>query len=246
MTRRISLGIVVLLFAACAHQQRYTVLMSGNKAGEQIVTRRGAQTITDFTFNDRGRGPKLHAVARVDERGVPTSIDITGNDYLKSPVEERLTTAGDRVTWKNSAESGEGKPGAYYSAMYGPPEESAMLARALLKAGGKLSLHPGGEATIRKVGEENVRGTHVTAYEIAGLGFQPSEVWLDDDLNLFATVSSWSSTINTFLAITNLFYLQPSTGREIDGHGFEVFHSSPGEQRSLAGKPSTIRANSSN
>lgn len=196
MKRRNSLAIAVLLtFAACAHQQRYTVLMSSKKAGEQIVTTRGAETITDFTFNDRGRGPKIHMVSRVDERGVPVSIDITGNDYYKAQVEERLTTTGDRVTWKNSAESGEGKPGAYYASMYGPPEETAILARALLKAGGKLALHPSGEATIRKVDEETVRGTHVTAYEISGLGFQPFEVWLDDRMQLFGSVSSWSSTI---------------------------------------------------
>ena len=208
MTRKNSLVLsallmVALLFVACAHQppapqeqtRRYTVLMSTNKAGSQVVTTRGDGTTVDFEFNDRGRGPKLHTVMRVDERGIPVSVDITGNDYLKSPVEERLITKGGTVAWKNSAESGEGKAGAFYASMYGPPEESAVLARALLKAGGTLELHPGGAATIRKVGEENLRGTRVTAYEIAGLGFQPSEVWLDDDLNLFGVVSSWSSTI---------------------------------------------------
>ncbi len=175
--------------------RRYTVLMSTNKAGSQVVTTRGDETIVDFEFNDRGRGPKLHTVMRVDERGIPVSLLTTGNDYLKTPVEERLTTSGDTVTWRNTSESGEGNAGAFYSSMYGPPEESAVLARALLKAGGSLALHPGGKATIRKAGEETLRGTHVTAYEIGGLGFTPYEVWLEDDLNLFGTVSSWSSAI---------------------------------------------------
>ncbi|MGZ8709232.1 MAG: amidohydrolase family protein, partial [Thermoanaerobaculia bacterium] len=199
--------VLALFAAACAHQpsptqqqpqeeqtRRYTVLMSTNKAGSQVVTTRGNETIVDFEFNDRGRGPKLHTVMRVDERGVPLSLAITGNDYYKAEVHEHLSTA-DRVTWKNTAESGEATPGAFYTSMYGPPEESAVLARALLKAGGRIPLHPGGEATIRKVGEENLRGTRVTAWEIGGLGFSPFEVWLDDDRNLFGAVSSWSSTI---------------------------------------------------
>jgi imidazolonepropionase-like amidohydrolase len=192
-----------LLLAACAHQppppaektSRYTVLMSTNRAGTQVVTTRGNEVVVDYEFNDRGRGPKTHSVIRVDERGIPTSIAITGNDYLKSPVDERLTTTESTVTWKNSSEAGQGEPGAYYTSMYGPPEEFAILARALLKAGGRLALHPGGEAAIRKAGEANVRGTRVTAYEISGLGFAPFEVWLDDDLQLFGSVSSWSSTI---------------------------------------------------
>ena len=193
--------LAILLAAACAHQpareetRRYSVLMSTNKAGSQVVTTRGNETTVDFEFNDRGRGPKLHSVIRTDGRGIPVSMVTTGNDYLKTPVEERLTTAGANVSWKNTSESGEGRAGAFYTSMYGPPEESAILARALLTAGGRLPLHGGGEASISKVGDMTLRGTRVTAYEISGLGFTPYEVWLDDDLQLFGVVSSWSSTI---------------------------------------------------
>lgn len=194
--KRSSLVVLALLFVACTQStHRYTVLMSTSPAGSQVVTTRGSETMVDYEFNDRGRGPKLHTVMRVDSRGVPVSIETTGNDYYKVNVEERLTTTGKQVAWKNTAESGQGQAGAFYASMYAPPEESAALARALLKAGGKLALHPGGEAAIRKAGDENLRGTHVTAYEIAGLGFTPFEVWLDDDLKLFGTVSAWSSTI---------------------------------------------------
>jgi len=193
--------VVAALFTACAHQpaqqqtRRYTILMAGNKAGSQVVTTRGGEVAVDFEFNDRGRGPKTHTVMRVDERGLPVSVVTTGNDYYKTNIEERLTTAADKVTWKNTSESGEGEAGRFYSSMYGPPEESAVLARAALQAGGRLALHPGGEASIRKVGEEDLHGTRVSAYEIVGLGFQPYEIWLDDRLQFFGTVSSWFSTI---------------------------------------------------
>lgn len=202
MSRRNSL-IAILLVAACAHQpappkdatRRYTVLMSTNKAGTQVVTTRGDETTVDYEFNDRGRGPKTHTVMRTDARGIPVSVVTTGNDYYKTTIEESLTTTGDRVAWKNSSEAGEGSAGALYTSMYGPPEEWGIVSRALLAAGGKLPLLGGGEASIRKVGEATLRGTHVTAYEISGVGFTPYEVWLDDDRQLFGLVSAWSSTI---------------------------------------------------
>ena len=200
MNRRNSL-LVILLLAACASQparqetRRYTVLMSTNTAGSQVVTTRGDEITIDFEFNDRGRGPKTHTVVRIDARGLPFSQVTTGNDYYKTQIEERFTTTGDTVTWKNTSESGEGKAGAFYISMYAPPEESAILARALLTAGRPLLVHGGGEASIRKVGEATLRGTHVTAYEIAGLGFTPYEIWLDDDRQLFGFLSSWTSLI---------------------------------------------------
>lgn len=191
--------------AACAHQPvpqpvqestlKYTVLMSTNRAGSQVVTTRGSETTMDYEFNDRGRGPKIHGVFRVDEHGVPIAIDISGNDYLKQPVEEHFAIANGVATWKNTAEQGEGKAGAYYTAAYAPPAENALMVRAILDRGGRLALFPGGAATARKVGDATLRGTHVNAYEIAGLGFAPFEIWLDDDRNFFASVSSWSSTI---------------------------------------------------
>jgi imidazolonepropionase-like amidohydrolase len=191
----------LLLVGACAHQpareqtQRYTVLMSTNKAGTQVVTTNPGEIVIDYEYNDRGRGPKTHSVIRTDARGVPLSMVTTGNDYLKTVVEERFSTTESTATWKNNSEAGEGKAGAFYTSMYGPPEEVAILARALLNAGGRMPLHPGGEASIRKVGEANAGGTHVTAYEIAGLGFTPFEIWLDDDRNLFGSVSAWQSVI---------------------------------------------------
>jgi imidazolonepropionase-like amidohydrolase len=58
---------------------------------------------------------------------------------------------------------------------------------------------PAGEASIRRVGELNVsaagKSQHITCYEISGLGFTPSPLWLDDRHELFASASSWSSVI---------------------------------------------------
>lgn len=192
---------LALVFVACAstpppqRTTRSTVLMSTNKAGTQVVTTNGDTIAVDYEFNDRGRGPKTRTVMRLAPNGVPLSVEIAGNDYFKVPIEEGFSIDNGIARWKNTSESGEAPAGAIYSSMYGPPEELAVLARALLRNGNRLPLFPAGEATIRKVGTLDLRGTQITAYELSGLGFTPSEIWLDLDQNLFGSVSSWSSTI---------------------------------------------------
>jgi hypothetical protein len=203
MPNKAALFLAVAL-AACTSQPppafqpkttRYTVLMSTNKAGTQVVSTNGDTIAVDFEFNDRGRGPKTSTVIRVGPDGVPLSLDTTGNDYFKVPIEEHFAVDNRIARWKNTSETGEAPAGAIYSSMYGPPAELAVLARALLRNGGRMPLFPAGEATIRKVGSMNLRGTRVTAYELGGLGFSPAEIWLDSQQNLFGVVSAWSSTI---------------------------------------------------
>jgi imidazolonepropionase-like amidohydrolase len=201
------LFLAVSLAAGCAHRPattassapetalRYTVLMSTNTAGTQVVTARGNAITVDYEYNDRGRGPKTHSVIQVSDNGIPLSMETSGNDYYKVAIEERFSTEGGRASWKNTSEAGDAEIGAYYASMYGPPEEQAILARALLANGERVRLLPAGEASIRKVDEVTIRGTHVTAYEITGLGFSPFEVWLDDGQQLFGSVSSWQSVI---------------------------------------------------
>ncbi len=156
---------------------------------------RGNEVAVDFEFNDRGRGPKTHTVIRLDEKSMPLSIETSGNDYLKQQIEERYTIANGTATWKNTSESGEAKAGALYASMYGPPEESGIIVAALVRNGGTLPLLPSGQATVRKAGELDLRGTRVTAYEISGFGFSPFEIWVDDQLQFFATASPWFATI---------------------------------------------------
>ena len=116
-----------------------------------------------------------------DAHSITTSLKTDGNDYFKAPVSETFANGA----WSNGAEKGSAASNAFYVSMYGPPEETAVLARALLAAPDqKLALLPAGEASIRSVGELTVsaggKSQHVTCYEISGLGFTPSPVWLDD------------------------------------------------------------------
>ncbi|MBV9960295.1 MAG: amidohydrolase family protein, partial [Acidobacteria bacterium] len=99
------------------------------------------------------------------------------------------------------AEAGDKKLAqAFYISLNGAPEEFALLAQALLKAPNKrLPLLPEGEARIERTGEvalkDGEKTRRVIAYEVTGLGFTPSTIWLDEDHTFFAVVSSWTSVI---------------------------------------------------
>ncbi|HEY2914664.1 MAG TPA: amidohydrolase family protein, partial [Candidatus Angelobacter sp.] len=186
-----------------AKSTRYTFILAGNKAGYASSTYNPDGSLqAHFEFNDRGRGPNINEKIVAGKDGIPTDIEITGVDYLKAAVDERFSLQQGVAKWKNRSEEGQktinGK--AFYTSISGAPEETALLAQALLAAPQhKLPLLPAGEASIEKRGElkinANGQSRTVSQYAIDGLGFSPSPFWLDADGKLFASVSSWSSII---------------------------------------------------
>ncbi len=179
----------------------YGFLFSGNRAGSAAsrVEADGTQVHT-FEFNDRGRGSNTTSRYRLDAAGLPTSVETTGVDYLKSPVDERFERKGTQASWKSSAEKGERevREPAFFLSLNGPPQEAALLAKALLAAPGhRLPLLPTGEARIEELASEEVRKGGVTQkirlYALSGLGFAPSYVWLDENRDLFASVGGWAA-----------------------------------------------------
>jgi imidazolonepropionase-like amidohydrolase len=198
-------SLLLIFFGSISAQEPvlYSILMLGNPAGEQttIVNADGTREIA-FEFNDRGRGPKISSRIKLDPDGLLTALSTRGIDYLKAPVMEEFSFANGTARWKNTAEAGERKlpSKAFYVSMNGVPEETALLAHALLKAKDqRLPLLPEGEAHIRRTGEISIKaGTesrHVVSYEIDGLDFTPITIWLDDGDTFFASVSSWLSII---------------------------------------------------
>ncbi len=189
---------------------RYAILMQGNPAGYETIWREeGGEYRFHFEFNDRGRGPKLDVTATLDASGLPTKLSARGVNYLKVPVEERFSLEGARASWDNGAERGEVtlETPALYLAMNGTPALSALGARALLRApGGRLPLLPGGEASIRPTGvtltaeasassDRSGEAVEATLYEIDGLDFSPSYVWLDEDDDFFGASFGWMGVV---------------------------------------------------
>ncbi|WP_447726165.1 amidohydrolase family protein [Sphingomonas koreensis] len=189
---------LVLLGAAPPAEQRYTVLMSGTAKGSLRVneTAKGERRSV-LSFRDRGRGPDLETVVRVDARGLPVHVAISGTDYRRIATAENFTIAGSRATWTSAVDEGSAAAGGYYVANEGDAEATAALARALLAVPGrKLKLLPAGEASIRTLATRPIAGGGMaTLYAIDGLGMTPSGVWLDDNRQLFASGSNWIGVI---------------------------------------------------
>ena len=189
-----------------ATAERFKFLMMGNEAGQQAVWTASDGTLhVFFQFNDRGRGPKTTSILKLDSNGVPISETVTGNDYLKSAVDETFTNTGGIARWKNTAEKGEKKVfmAAYYAPLNGAPSEYGLLVRAALQNGGEIALLPEGEARVQRVTDLEIASgaqkKRVALYSITGLDFSPTYLWLDDHdkgrEKFFASVDDWGSII---------------------------------------------------
>jgi hypothetical protein len=176
---------------------RYSVVSNGKTAGSEVDTYGpGGHIDSTFEFNDRGRGPKIEAHYIIAADGSPLRTDITGNDYLKAPVDEHFTVEAGVGHWKSTSENGHAPEPGFYISNNGPAAEAALLVSALLKAkDAPFALFPAGEARLERMTDVTVeshgRKMHVTEYGITGLSFDPQTVWLDDDQHFFASPGKW-------------------------------------------------------
>jgi imidazolonepropionase-like amidohydrolase len=178
----------------------YGFLFSGNRTGSAStrIDDDGSLVYT-FEFSDRGRGPNTTSRYRLDAAGLPASLATTGNDYLKSPIEEHFERKGDHAVWKSNAEKGERDihGPAFFLSLNAAPQELALLAKALLAAPEHtLPLLPTGEARLEEVSSSQVRNggasRQVHLYSLTGLGFTPTYLWLDDKQDLFLLIEGWA------------------------------------------------------
>src|SRR5262249_61267401 len=107
---------------------RYSIVSNNTKAGSEVDTfSAGGRVDSAFEFNDRGRGPKLAAHYVLGADGAPMRTDITGNDYLKAPVEEQFAVEGGKAHWKSTSEDGSGSAGGVYVSANGSAVEAAII-----------------------------------------------------------------------------------------------------------------------
>lgn len=176
---------------------RYTIQTNGKTAGSEVETYAPDGHIDcTFEFNDRGRGPKLVAHYLVGADGMPLRTDITGNDYLKAPVNEVFAVESGVGHWKSTSEEGHAQTPGFYVSNNGPAVEMALLVGALLKSNGSaVKLFPAGEARLERMTdvtlESHGQKKHVTEFAVTGLSFEPQTVWLDDEQHFFASPGKW-------------------------------------------------------
>jgi len=170
-------------------------LLDKTPAGQDAVWITPDGAIHEFyQYNDRGRGPKTYSTYRLDGHGIVTSEETRGVDYMKTPVNETFSFKDGVATWKSQAESGQlsSAAGKFFVGLDGGPAGGALMAHALLKNGGKLPLLPGGEASLKELKtvevEAGAKKVKATLYQIEGLDFSPTYVWLDDQQNSLAAL----------------------------------------------------------
>ena len=184
-----AVGIAIASSSLADETQRYEWLTAGEVSGSHVrLIRDDGARVTDFEFNDRGRGPKIHEVLETDESGRLLSLQVSGHSYMGAPVDETFRVEDGVAHWQSTLEQGAAPAGAFYWANEGTLEQIAMLARALLATGsGQLDLLPAGRASIRKVASHE----NVVLYAISGLDLTPQYIWLDQDGELFALAMGW-------------------------------------------------------
>jgi hypothetical protein len=184
-----AVGILLAVSSLADETQRYEWLIAGKVSGSHVRLIRGdGSRVTDFEFNDRGRGPKIHEVLEEGEGGMLVSLQVSGHAYMGAPIDETFRVEDGEAHWKSTLEQGEAQAGAFYWANEGTLEQLAMLARALLAtASGQVDLLPDGKAAIRKVAAHD----GVVLYAISGLDLTPQYIWLDQDGELFAMTGGW-------------------------------------------------------
>jgi imidazolonepropionase-like amidohydrolase len=196
--------VLPLLLAAAAQAQDAPrtdeILILGNHAGTQTVaTLPDGSVRTEYQYNDRGRGDHLIATWKLDAAGLPVDYQVSGNDYMKTPVEETLHVVNGRATWQARTQHGEAPAGGFYLPASAPPEFMGVLARALLKAPQhRLALLPEGTASIERVGAFTGAGAPaggLTQYRISGLALTPDPIWLNADGSTAALVDVWESML---------------------------------------------------
>lgn len=197
----LALGCVAV--QAAPRIERSTALIMGKPAGFQEARYADDGSVTvHYEYNDRGRGPNLDAKYILAEDGTPNQTEINGLAYFKTKVAETYRRDTKQTSWRNESEKmqHDGALPGFYVALDSVPEESILLARALIQAPDhRLTLLPVGDVRIRKLKEASLqvggRKQQAVLWAFEGMDLGPSYLWLDHEHRFLAYYSSWQSLV---------------------------------------------------
>jgi imidazolonepropionase-like amidohydrolase len=180
---------------ALAETERFAVFRKDTNIGRVIVETNGDGAKVDYNVKDNGRGPTVAETLTLDAGGLPNQWAITGTQTFGGKINEVYAHKGSTSTWTDSAGPGKAKGAAkLYIAQSASPYALQIYARAILKAGGTLSVLPAGTLTMTKSDTMVLKGPSgdvpVTRYELAGLDLTPITLLLDDANRLIALPSA--------------------------------------------------------
>ena len=194
----------------------YTILMGGKKAG--ALTRRAEADgtyVENMQYNDRGRGDSTVTRYRQNEKGFITSLEGSGVDYYKKPIQEKFNISNGIASWENPDEKDQRqvsgdisylalkiRAGISYSEYFSTPDHT-------------VKLLPSGSSKLVVLTEKVVGDRKLRLISISGTGLTPTYSWIDQDNTLFAIPSDWFAVLrkgyenlNDTLLITQKKYEQ--------------------------------------
>lgn len=176
----------------------YRVLTQGLDIGHFTVDKNGKRISVDFDYKQNGRGPTIKEQVTLDADGAPIKWSINGRTTFGNAVQENFSRDQHGVKWSDLAGPGSIKGNEapkYYVSQNGSPLDTALLAKALLKAPDhSITVAPTGVAKLterdRQVFDGPAGKLSVVTYELSGLSINPSYITLDSEGEFFATASA--------------------------------------------------------
>jgi len=188
--------------AAAAIDLKYSIVTVGRPSGSAEIRRDADGTWhSHYAFVDRGRGPDITATTTFDANGALRSLHATGHEYFGQAVDENLEPDRGTLAWHEHTEHGRAPEGTgYYASTHQELASTAALVRACLHAPGRrVKLLPAGEAWIddERTVTLDIAGEKRALREVAlaGFGFAPQTVGLDEHEQLFAIPSAWIAMV---------------------------------------------------
>jgi hypothetical protein len=190
-------------FLFAADTSYYRVLRQGNVTGQLLRWKNNSNEYGyRFEYNDRGRGPSITTINRVDEKGNIIYQQIKGVDYFKSPVSEIFEVKNKKAYWKNKFENDSAVyNNEAYANIDGTPGESELLLKMFSNhSSHELSVLPAGKWKVNPLTSFQQKDSNnnlitVNLVSITGGGSDPIYLWAYPDNRFFASVSEWVSII---------------------------------------------------
>ena len=205
------LALVSIVTAACSPEQgntpdtsiemvgsttQYDWYMQGTTpAGQTTISKNGDGKISNESFvHWNNREWTVNSELQLDENGRIASQKISGISPFKSVIEEYYSYENGVASWGTPGESGSATTNepAFYLANEGITfgAAGAMLKAAVNSIDSSIDLFPSGRARVEKVQDVTVDtpdgGQVVSLYAVHGIGFTPSYMWFDENLDVVA------------------------------------------------------------
>ena len=153
---------------------------------------------SDFLFTDRGTKVPLKTTFTATPDLTPLALALTGRSSRHSDLNDTLTLTNGTLTVAHDGKTSDSPapPNSFLIDGYSPVAMQQMLLNFWLSHGRPATVPtpPTGAVTIRPAGELTItaegKPVHLTAYTVSGLIWGVESLWLDDQNQLAALVST--------------------------------------------------------